>query len=59
MVLQSLFLPRWLRPVRREPGKLVGLRLRRSSNLLLGVLFPCHLHTKEEPQDPEPLNHQI
>jgi hypothetical protein len=32
-------LPRWLRPVRREPGKLVGLTLRRSSNLLLGVNF--------------------
>jgi hypothetical protein len=34
-----LFLPRWLRPVRREPGKLVGHPPRRSSNLLLGVFL--------------------
>jgi hypothetical protein len=30
-------MPRWHSPVLREPGKLVGIRPRRSSNLLLGV----------------------
>ena len=32
-------MPRWPSPVRREPGKLVRIRPRRSSNLLLGVIL--------------------